>query len=154
MVFFFSPIMAKLWELPGWPEKHIVSSPLYKYWSNIYLSSPRGARAFDELRRYHTRPLWLNWGPESVHFGKTHQCYYVLRFPLRYLKTAQKTVQSLKNLEIDQNGKLVSVKKNENFTFVSENGPKWLNDWGFGQSKKKTLPETLPTTAMSINFSK
>ena len=36
------------------------------------LSSPRGARAFDELRRYHTRPLRLNWGPENVHFGKTH----------------------------------------------------------------------------------
>ena len=27
---------------------------------------------FDELRRYHTRPLQLNWGPENVHFGKTH----------------------------------------------------------------------------------
>ena len=33
---------------------------------------PRGARAFHELRRYHTRPLRLNWGPENVHFGKTH----------------------------------------------------------------------------------
>ena len=32
------------------------------------LSSPRGARAFHELRRYHTRPLRLNWGPENVHF--------------------------------------------------------------------------------------
>ena len=29
-------------------------------------------RAFDELRKYHTRPLRLNWGPENVHFGKTH----------------------------------------------------------------------------------
>ena len=35
------------------------------------LSSPRGAWAFDEIRRYHTRPLRLNWGPENVHFGKT-----------------------------------------------------------------------------------
>ena len=32
----------------------------------------RGARAFHELRRYHTRPLRLNWGPENVHFGKMH----------------------------------------------------------------------------------
>ena len=38
----------------------------------ISLSSPRGARNFHELRRYHTRPLRLNWGPENVHFGKTH----------------------------------------------------------------------------------
>ena len=30
----------------------------------------RGAQPFDELRRYHTRPLQLNWGPENVHFGK------------------------------------------------------------------------------------
>ena len=30
------------------------------------------ARAFDELRRYHTRSLRLNWGPENVHFGKMH----------------------------------------------------------------------------------
>ena len=36
------------------------------------LSSPRGPWAFDELRRYHTRPLRLNWGPKNVHFGKTH----------------------------------------------------------------------------------
>ena len=27
---------------------------------------------FHELRRYHTRPLRLNWGPENVHFGETH----------------------------------------------------------------------------------
>ena len=45
------------------PEKTITS---------IMLSSPRGARAFHELRRYHTRPLQLNWGPENVNFGKTH----------------------------------------------------------------------------------
>ena len=36
------------------------------------LSSPREARAFHELRRYHTRPLRFNWGPKNVHFGKTH----------------------------------------------------------------------------------
>ena len=36
------------------------------------LSSPCGARAFHELRRYHARPLRLNWGPENVYFGKTH----------------------------------------------------------------------------------
>ena len=35
------------------------------------LSSPREARACHELRRYHTRPLRLNWGPENVHIGKT-----------------------------------------------------------------------------------
>ena len=27
---------------------------------------------FCELRRYHTRPLRLNWGSENVHFGKTY----------------------------------------------------------------------------------
>ena len=27
---------------------------------------------FIKLRRYHTRPLRLNWGPENVHFEKTH----------------------------------------------------------------------------------
>ena len=32
---------------------------------------PREAWASDELRRYHTRPLRLNYGPENVHFGKT-----------------------------------------------------------------------------------
>ena len=30
------------------------------------------ARANYELRRYHTRPLRINWGPENVHYGKTH----------------------------------------------------------------------------------
>ena len=84
----------------------------------FYLSSLRGVRAFHELRRYHTRPLRLNWGPENVHFGKTHfrnpniivkififlenlknyqaQLFYFLHFPLGYLKTAQK---SSKNAE-------------------------------------------------------
>ena len=38
---------------------------------NLYLSSPRGAWAFHELRRFHTRPLQLNWVPKNVHFGKT-----------------------------------------------------------------------------------
>ena len=38
----------------------------------FYFSSPRKARAFNELRRYHTRPRWFNCGPENVHFGKTH----------------------------------------------------------------------------------
>ena len=28
--------------------------------------------SYHELRRYHTRPLRLNWGPKNVHFGKTH----------------------------------------------------------------------------------
>ena len=28
------------------------------------VSSPREARAFHELRRNHTRPLWLNWDPK------------------------------------------------------------------------------------------
>ena len=37
----------------------------------LMLSSPREARAFHELRRYHTRPLRLNWGPKNVHFRKT-----------------------------------------------------------------------------------
>ena len=78
------------------------------------LSSPRVSRAFHKLRRYHTRPLRLNWGPENVHFEKRifviqilmkgfffvenlknyqAQLFYVLSFPLRYLKTAQKMVQ-------------------------------------------------------------
>ena len=33
---------------------------------------PRRAWAFDELRRYHTRPLRFYWGPENVHFWKAH----------------------------------------------------------------------------------
>ena len=33
---------------------------------------PRRAWAFEELRRYHPRPSRFNWGPENVHFGKTH----------------------------------------------------------------------------------
>ena len=56
------------WELFKYREverSHLVTD--YKH----NLSSPRGARAFHELRRYHTRPLRLNWGPENVHFGKT-----------------------------------------------------------------------------------
>merc|ERR1712127_863171 len=80
------------------------------------LSSPHKARAFHELRRYHTRPLRFNWGPENVHFRKTQfwnpninvrknlknyqaQLFYVLSFPLGYLKMAQKMVQSSKNAE-------------------------------------------------------
>ena len=58
----------------------------------------------DELRKYHTRPLRLNWGPENVRLEKRilgtqismlgFFCWkfkelpgatYVLRFPLRYL---------------------------------------------------------------------
>ena len=72
---------------------------------------PRRAWSFDELRRYHIRPSRFNWGPENVHFGKTHfrdlningrvfvvvgniknyqaQLFYVLCFSLGYLKTAQ-----------------------------------------------------------------
>ena len=37
---------------------------------SVLLSSPHEAQAFDEIRRYHTRPLRTNWGPENVHFGK------------------------------------------------------------------------------------
>ena len=71
------------------------------------LSSPSGVWGFDELRKYHTRPLRLNWGPKNVHFGNTHfwkfkelpgKTFYVLRFPLQYLKKGQ-TVQSSKNAE-------------------------------------------------------
>ena len=36
-----------------------------------FLLSPRGAWAFDELRRYHTRPLRFNCGSVNVHFEKT-----------------------------------------------------------------------------------
>ena len=73
------------------------------------LSSPRGAQAFHELRKYHTRPLRLNWDPNiNVRFfifcvenlkNYQAQLFYVLSFPLGYLKTAQKTVQSSKNAE-------------------------------------------------------
>ena len=53
------------------------------------------ARALNKLGRYHTRPSQFNWGPENLHFGKTHfkdqaQLFYVLNFSLQYLKTAQK----------------------------------------------------------------
>ena len=38
----------------------------------LNLSNPHGAWAFDEIRRYHTRPLQFNWCPENVQFGKMH----------------------------------------------------------------------------------
>ena len=62
------------------------------------------------LRRYQ-----LNWDPENVHFGKMHfrdpnidarflkelpgAFFYVLRFPLCYLKKAQKGSKVKKNAE-------------------------------------------------------
>ena len=67
---------------------------------------------------------------------------------------------------MDQNQKLVRVKKMfflaflttiwdpQNFTFSSENKQKQPNKWGSGKRKEKTLPGTLPTTAMLIVFSK
>ena len=36
------------------------------------LSSPREARAFKELKRYHTRPNRFNGSPKKVYFGKTY----------------------------------------------------------------------------------
>ena len=47
-----------------------VSSIFYVLRHPLKLSSPRGAWAFDVLKRYHTRPLQFNWGPKNVHFGK------------------------------------------------------------------------------------
>ena len=48
-------------------------SLLRTLWPNMQISSsPRGVQPFHELRIYHTRPLRLNWGPENVHFIKTH----------------------------------------------------------------------------------
>ena len=32
----------------------------------------RGPWAFDELRRYHTRPSRFSWCPENVHLGEKH----------------------------------------------------------------------------------
>ena len=64
------------------------------------LSSPRGAPAFHKLRRYHTRPLPLNWGPENVLFGKTH--FWDPNINVRifiFLENLMKTVQSSKNAE-------------------------------------------------------
>ena len=37
-----------------------------------YLSSPHGAGALDELRRYPHRTRPFNWDPKNVHFGKRH----------------------------------------------------------------------------------
>ena len=48
------------------------------------LSRPHGAWAFHELRRYHNRPLRLNWGPENVHFGKRH--FWDLNINVRIFK--------------------------------------------------------------------
>ena len=51
---------------------------LYKFW-RIFFIKP--APAFHKLRRYHTRPLRLNWGPKNVHFkfkelpGATFFCF-------------------------------------------------------------------------------
>ena len=67
-------------------------------------------RAFNKLRRYHSRTLWFNWGSENVHFDKTYfrdldidpRIFEKLQkfrsilgatflcFSLQYLKTAQK----------------------------------------------------------------
>ena len=48
---------------------------LEEFWSLLPLvqksSSPHEARAFKELRRYHTRPSQFNWGPKNVDFGET-----------------------------------------------------------------------------------
>ena len=87
-------------------QQQKITKRLY-YFLLLYLSSLREAlaRAFHELERYHTRPFRLNWGPENVHFGKTHfwnpninvrifiilqnlknyqaQLFYDLSFPLR-----------------------------------------------------------------------
>ena len=57
-------------------ELELLKVPLYAQFCELTalhlgLSSPRGAWAFHELRRYDTRPLQLNWGPENVYFRKT-----------------------------------------------------------------------------------
>ena len=138
------------------------------------LSSPRGAWAFDELRGYHTRPLQLDWGPENVHFGKTH--FRDPNIDARSSKNAEKEpkpfpylvhisykdkslgkIPFLKkltevHLEIDQNGKLVSLKKKtcffgvfdqnfgpQKFPFFLGNGQKRPNGWGSGKSFKKNI---------------
>ena len=68
------------------------------------ISSPREAWAFHELRRYHTRPLRLNWGPKNVHFGKMH--FRDLNINVKIFtvpKNSPKTVQSSKTPKNDQN---------------------------------------------------
>ena len=48
-------------------SKHQRSTSLF---THNFLSSPRGAWAFDELRRYHSRPSQFNWGPKMYILGK------------------------------------------------------------------------------------
>ena len=74
----------------------VISKPSYSSQMTHELSRPRGAWAFHEFRRYHTRPLRLKWGPENVHFRKTH--FWEPNINVRIL-TAQKMVQSSKNAE-------------------------------------------------------
>ena len=66
---------------------------LFPCYLNIILSRPRGAWAFDELRRYHTRPSRFNWSPENVHFGNMH--FMDLNINARNLKFF--VVENLKN---------------------------------------------------------
>ena len=61
--------MVRIHIVPGGQESSTSTSA--KDSMCLVLSSPREARAFHELKRYHTRLLRLNWGPENVHFKKT-----------------------------------------------------------------------------------
>ena len=52
---------------------HRVLVEYNKYLHFSRLNQARAVRGhLDKLRRYHTRPLPFNWGPENLHLGKTH----------------------------------------------------------------------------------
>ena len=93
-----SPCQAPLLNLMSWKiviikkgfmQHGILSSPRE---ARAPAGRPRGTWAFDELRRYPTRPLRFNWGPENVHFGKVH--FWDPNINVRIF-----TVQSSKNAE-------------------------------------------------------
>ena len=63
-----------------------------------YLSSPCEARAFYELRRYHTRPSRLKFLEKFQ-----AQLFYVLRFSLWYQKMVKKRPEVEKTPENGQN---------------------------------------------------
>ena len=48
------------------------ASTILKDFSISAAGHPSEARAFDKLRRYHTRTLRFIRGPKNIHFGKTH----------------------------------------------------------------------------------
>ena len=104
---------------------------------------PSEAMAFNELRRYHTRTLWFNWAilDNMIFWLITGAIFYVLRFSLLFLETAQKPVKSSKSANKWQNC---------NSYFFETHTRKNVRDFLGGG--RWTFPGTLPTTARMPGF--